>query len=123
MLNHPEHRLGAVAGTSYVGFGRSLFPNAKLVEFPDKAAMFAAVLDGDVVGVLYDENEIKQYIFEAPDRLINLKVQMLAGHTDPIAVAVADPQLQYWLNTYLDLKRVKLSVNDLLKKYARPGSK
>jgi len=119
-LNHADHHLGAVKGTSYVGFGHTLFPNAQFTEFPDKNALFAAVMAGEVLGVLYDENEIKQYIFEKPDRLINLKVQMLAGHTDPIGIAVSDAQLQYWLNTYLELKRVKLSVNDLLQKYPRP---
>jgi hypothetical protein len=31
--------------------------------------------------------------------------------------------MQYWLDTYLELKAVKLSVNDLLKKYARPEGK
>ena len=56
-------------------------------------------------------------------KFINVKVQMLPGHTDPIGIAVNDSQLQYWLNTYLQLKGVKLSVNDLLKQYPRPGSK
>ena len=82
-----------------------------------------AVIAGDVLGVLYDENEIKQYIFEKPDRLINVKVEMLAGHTDPIGIAVTDPQFQYWLDTYIELKRVKLSVNQLLNKYPRPEGK
>ncbi|MGE3857012.1 MAG: ABC transporter substrate-binding protein [Dehalococcoidia bacterium] len=122
-LDHPDHHLGAVKGTSYVGFGHTLFPEAQFTEFPDKNAMFAAVLGGDVIGVLYDENEIKQYIFEKPDRLINLKVHMLPGHTDPIGIAVSDAQLQYWLDTYLELKRVKLSVNDLLQKYPRPEAR
>lgn len=120
VLNQPQRRLGAVKGTSYVGFGHTLFPEAELVEFLDKEALFQAVLDGAVTGVLYDENEIKQYIFEKPDRLINLKVEMLPGHTDPIAIAVRDSQLQYWLDTYLSLKRVKFAVNDLLTKYPRP---
>jgi len=122
-LNRPDRHLGAVKGTSYVGFGRTLFPDAQVTEYPDKQAMFAAVIAGDVLGVLYDENEIKQYIFEKPDRLINVKVEMLAGHTDPIGIAVADPQFQYWLDTYIELKRVKLSVNQLLNKYPRPEGK
>ncbi|MFA7297432.1 MAG: ABC transporter substrate-binding protein [Dehalococcoidia bacterium] len=119
-LNRPGRRLGAVQGTSYVGFGHSLFPEADLIEYRDKQAMFAAVLAGDVIAVLYDENEIKQYIFERPDRLIEVKVQMLPKRTDPIAIAVADPQLQYWLDTYLELKGVRLTVNELLTRYPRP---
>ena len=122
-LDQPGRRLGAVKGTSYVGFGRALFPNADITEFPDKQSMFAAVLSGEVLAVLYDENEIKQYIFEQPDRLINLKVEMLPHQTDPIAIAVSDPQFQYWLDTYLELKQVKLSVNELLKKYPRPEAR
>lgn len=123
LLNDLGARIGVLAGSSYIRFASSLFPRAEIIGFPDRRRLYDAVQRGDVLAVHFDENQIKQFIFEEPRRLIPLQVIILDAYEDLIAMAVApeNPQLLEWLNTYLRLNRVDWTIDDLLARYRRPG--
>jgi ABC-type amino acid transport substrate-binding protein len=123
VLNTSGQRLGAVQGTSYVDFARRLFLSAEIVLYPTREATFAAVEKGEITAVVYDENEIKQYLFARPERLIDLKAHLIEGSADRLGIAVAseNSQLRHWVDTYLQLKQVDLNISDLLKRYKLPA--
>lgn len=119
VVNKLHSRIGIMSGTSYVGFAKQLFPDAELVTYTDMETMMRDVAEGNLLAVLYDENEIKKYIFEKPERSIDLKISILEEKEDLIAIAVApqNTQLLYWMNLYLKLNKVNMSIDKLLKDY------
>lgn len=125
-LNRPGRTVGVLKDSSYVFFARRLFAQAQIVPIEPKEALFQAVLAGDLLAVLYDENEIKGYIYEQPDRLIDLQVVMIPGQQDQIAMAVSwqSRHLHAWLNQYLALRDdIPFAIDTLLERYPRPEGK
>lgn len=118
-VNSPDVSVGVLAGSSYVEFVEMLVPRAQVVEIEPKEALFQAVFNGDVHAVLYDENEIKQYIYQSPDRLINLELAMIPGAEDDIAMAVSwrTPHLHAWLNQYMAQNRIAFDIDELIARY------
>lgn len=121
VMNDPATTLGVLKASSYVEFARRLLPKATPVEYDPKEALFQAVYDGEITAILYDENEIKQYIYESPDRLIHLQLALIPGAFDHIAMAVSwrDPHLHYWLNQVIAHDQLHFNVDELIARYQR----
>lgn len=119
VIDQTGARIGVREGTSFVDYAKQQFPHAKLTAYADTERMIADLEKGDLLAVLYDENEIKRAIYMKPERAIALKISMLSDHKDPLAIAVAPgrDQLLYWLNLYLELENAHLNIDDLLKTY------
>lgn len=103
LLNNETSRIGVIGGTSYVGFVQEDFPRAQKVEFQGWNDMLAAVKDGRLVALLYDEIEIGNWRLADPAGSLELRPYQLAGHPDSIAIAIrqGDPDLKGWIDLYL----------------------
>jgi polar amino acid transport system substrate-binding protein len=103
LLNRSSSRIGVISGTSYVGFLREDFPNAKMVEFDGWDDMLAAVKAGELVALMYDEIEIGNWRAADPAGSLELRPFHLKGHPDTIAIAVRkdEQDLKAWIDLYL----------------------
>jgi polar amino acid transport system substrate-binding protein len=103
-LNRPDVRIGAVAGSSYVGFAREGFPEAELVRYDDWDQAVERLLAGDVHALLYDNLEVLDWLKRNPQRSLEVKAAILKKRKDHIAMAVnwRDTHWLAWLNLYLD---------------------
>ncbi|MCP3927353.1 MAG: amino acid ABC transporter substrate-binding protein [Desulfobacterales bacterium] len=111
--------LGVMADSSYVGFAKKMFPNAKIVEFALWEEITAAVIDGRVTAGFRDELEIKKIIKSASDQVIKLQSIVFKDTKDPIAIAVSSDarHLRFWLNQYLDTLSQDITADNLLEKF------
>jgi ABC-type amino acid transport substrate-binding protein len=103
LLNSETSRIGVIGGTSYVGFLQEDFPKAQKVEFEAWDEMLAAVKDGSLVALMYDEIEIGNWRLADPAGSLELRPFHLAGHPDTIAIAMrkGDADLKEWIDLYL----------------------
>lgn len=103
LLNSETSRIGVIGGTSYVGFLQEDFPKAQKVEFDAWNDMLAAVKDGSLVALMYDEIEIGNWRLADPAGSLELRPYHLAGHNDTIAIAMrkGDRDLKEWIDLYL----------------------
>jgi ABC-type amino acid transport substrate-binding protein len=115
--------IGVVSGTSYVSFGKELFPRATIVSYPAAQDMLDAALKGDLAAIFYDELQLKDIVGNNPTHSIELQLMIMLDQIDPIAIAVSagQPQLLNWINLYLDTNRAK--VVDLIKQYGIQADK
>lgn len=103
-------RIGIVAGTSYAGFARELFPKQNQVGYANSAQLFDGVRQGDVLAAVYDAFEISRYFKKYPSYSLQLQFVQLDDHDDDIAIAV-DPRryhLHQWVNTYLHMEKKEI---------------
>ena len=112
--------IGAIAGSSYVEFGRRMFPGAEIKEYPAWADVVNAVIDGDVIAGFRDELEIKKIIRMFPDQAIKIQSAVFKDTKDPIAIAVSSDafNLLAWLNQYLDFLNLEMNADKLLKQFS-----
>lgn len=124
VLRIPGQRIAVMDGTSFVGYGQQLFPDAVLVPFDNPDDLFQSVIDGVVVATTYDKAQTSGLLHERPDLLIFLDEQEIPGVMDPLAIAVPwqSQWLHQWLNTYLELRDEHWTVEELFDMYPRPRS-
>ncbi|WP_338552754.1 ABC transporter substrate-binding protein [Paenibacillus sp. KS-LC4] len=110
LIQERGERIGIVAGTSYAGFARELFPNQNQAGYSTSAQLFDGVRQGDVLAAVYDAFEISRYLKKYPSYSLQLQFVQLDDHDDDIAIAV-DPQryhLHQWVNTYLHMEKKEI---------------
>ncbi len=102
-LNRPGVRVGAVAGSAYVGFAREGFPAAEIVACDTWGVAVRDLLAGSLHAVLYDDVEVRAWQKANPDQSLFARAVVLEGRWDPIAMAVhwRDTHWLAWLNLYL----------------------
>lgn len=124
VLRIPGQRIAVMDGSSFVGYGRQLFPDAVLVPYDNPDDLFQAVINGDVVATTYDKAQTSGLLHERPELLIFLDEQEIPGVMDPLAIAVPwqSQWLHQWLNTYLELRDEHWTVEQLFDMYKRPGT-
>ncbi len=117
--------IGVIADSSYVGFAKKMFPNAKIVEFSQWEDITDAVISGKVTAGFRDELEIKKIIKSASDQVIKLQSIVFKDTKDPIAIAVSYDarHLRFWLNQYLDTLSEDMTADRLLEKFKKYDTK
>ncbi|MHB8916481.1 MAG: ABC transporter substrate-binding protein [Desulfocucumaceae bacterium] len=120
LIINSSQKIGVRQATSYVEYGRILFPNSEIVAFAEMQDLIEAVQEGKVLAAFYDEFELKNAVDKNPSLSIYTKLFVIKDRVDPIAMAVApeDGQLLAWLNLYLDIMRRDLLIDQLLGKYS-----
>lgn len=104
-------KIGVVKGTSYVGYAHELSDKAVIVEYDNLSKLMEGAYRGEVFAAFYDDEEIKSYIDNNPDRAIRLQAFDLRDKVDPIAIAAApdDSRLLSWLNQLLFINKAKIT--------------
>ncbi|MFW5856697.1 MAG: ABC transporter substrate-binding protein, partial [Planctomycetota bacterium] len=81
-------RVGVLDRSSFVKHGKDLFPHAELVPYPDQESLFRAVMDAEVLAVLYEEYEINKAMHRFPEMPIYCHTVFIPGREDLLAMAV-----------------------------------
>lgn len=120
----PAHiRAAEQKGNSYVGFAKTILPNAEIREYGDWDQVMAAVLHGDVDVAFRDEIGVRNYIAGVPEASIQMQMFTLDDdkYADSLAIALPpeSSHLRLWLNLFLDQRGGAENADTLLKQYAQ----
>ncbi len=118
-LNRSEVKIGVISGTSYVDFAKRDYPEAEIVPYQNWDEAIQDVLTGDIMAVLYDEIEIKNWHRKNPEGALYLQTAILEDRKDPLAFAVnwEDEHLLSWLNLYLEKIKTEGTYSRLINTY------
>ncbi|ACV61839.1 extracellular solute-binding protein family 3 [Desulfofarcimen acetoxidans DSM 771] len=118
-LKKEDVKIGVKAKTSYVEFARELFPKAHILEYKEWEDVVAALLKGEVIAAVNDENEITQLINKRPNISLYACVYILKDKKDYICMGVSqqNTHLLDWLNTYLDNYDINMNVKSIMEEY------
>jgi ABC-type amino acid transport substrate-binding protein len=121
VLQHYTGTLGVIAKSSFVGFAKHNFPNAKIVEFDNWDAVVNAVAAGKVTAAYRDAFEIKRMFKIKPDLVLTARSVVIEDITDTIGIAVGANSfhLHSYLNLFLDQKNIKYSSDQILTRYEK----
>lgn len=108
--------IGVIADSSYVGFARRNFPDARIVEYPDWAKVVHALEQGEIDGAYRDELEIRRLFRNDPKKSLSLRAITLTDTRDALAMAVHRDahQLLALIDIFLEQRRGTLRIDDLL---------
>lgn len=118
-LRTASFKIGVMAKTSYVEFAKELFKNATIVEYEDWEHIVDAVLKGEILAGLHDEDEAVRLVRQKPDTAVYTSIFILKDQKDCIAIGVPYQSTQFldWINEYLETYDVNKDVQDLIKEY------
>ncbi len=103
-LNRAGARIGALAGSSYIGYAGHEFPSAQIAPYDDFDSMMDDVVGGRLDAAFVDSARANTWRQENPQLLIRVRAFIAHDRRDSLALAVnwADTHLLAWLNLYLD---------------------
>ncbi len=103
-LNRPRARIGALEGSSYIGYAESEFSSAEVVPQGDLASMMTDVAEGRLDAAFVDSAQADTWRRDNPERLIQVRAFVARDRKDFLAFAVnwRDTHLLAWLDLYLD---------------------
>jgi ABC-type amino acid transport substrate-binding protein len=107
--------VGALGGSSYVGYGESLFPQAEVRSFDDFEAMMSNVVGGRIDAALMDSARANTWRQANRESLIHVRTTIDRSRKDPLAIAVAweNTHLLSWVNLYLQRIRADGTAREL----------
>jgi polar amino acid transport system substrate-binding protein len=119
MQNYSD-TIGVIANSSFVGYAKTYFPKAKLVEFETWDEVVDAVAKGKVTCAYRDAFEVKRIFKVKPDLVLALRSIMIEDIQDTIGIAVNGKNylLLNFLNLFLEQKNIKYTAEQVLTKYA-----
>lgn len=121
VLQQYSGTIGVLAKSSYVGFARSNFPKAQIVEFDNWNAVVDAVAAGKITAAYRDAFEIKRIFKIRPDLALTTRSVLIEDITDTIGIAVSADSfhLHSYLNLFLSQKNIKYTSEQILGKYEK----
>lgn len=119
LVNHPDAKLAVQKGTSWVLFGKDLFPKAKLIEYPSMNAALDAVRKGETLAFLNDEWNIASKLKIKPELTVRVRLAFIPGIKSGIAMAVSpdSSNLLSFLNLMVQRDRLSTTTDELLENY------
>lgn len=114
-------KIGVIQKSSYVGFAKTYFPAATVVEYPDWDAVVKAVFDGEVTAAYRDELEVLKVTKSRSDAGLHVKAIVLSDLQDPIAMAVSAkaPVLARWLDIFMEREGLSYTADSLLAEFSQ----
>ena len=109
-------RVGVIAGSAYVDFGRRNFPAAALVEFRNWDEALAGLLKGEVDAIYRDEFEIRRILKSRPALNVQFVSAAIVDQHALLSIAICDTcsKLQEFINYHIGRTRGDFSLNTLL---------
>lgn len=119
LLTSSNVKIGALSGISYIEFARELFLEAEVIPFKSKEDMIQAVLRGDIMAAFYDEVELKRYVNDHPEALLDVQLITIDDRKDALAIAIPPENIhiQEWLKHYFTY-RTPLDMDQVLNRYS-----
>ena len=113
--------IGVIANSSFVGYAKTYFPKAKIVEFQTWDQVVDAVARGEVATAYRDAFEVKRIIKLKPDLALTVRAVMIEDVKDTIGIAVNSKNflLLNFLNLFLEQKNIKFTSEQILTKYEK----
>ena len=113
--------IGVIANSSFVGFAKTNFPKAKIVEFETWDLVVDAVAKGKVTTAYRDAFEVKRIFKVNPDLSLTVRSVMIEDIQDTIGIAVNSSNylLLNFLNLFLEQKNIRYTSEQILTKYAK----
>lgn len=113
--------IGVIAQSSFVGYARSNFPKATVVEFDSWDAAVDAVIAGRVTAVYRDAFEIKRVFKIRPDLALTVRSIIIEDIVDSIGIAVGadNYHLHSFVNLFLQQKKIRYSAGQILSDYEK----
>lgn len=123
-LSSGSFAIGALAGTSYMGYARESFGTAKVRPYTDFGQMMADVVSGSLDAALMDSARADRWRRENQQELIHVRTTIDRSRSDPLAIAVAweDTHLLAWVNLYLDRIRSDGTAERLYQRWFAPAT-
>ncbi|MES2949265.1 MAG: transporter substrate-binding domain-containing protein [Pseudomonadota bacterium] len=120
MQNYTD-TIGVIANSSFVGFAKTYFPKAKIVEFTTWDEVVDAVAKGKVTTAYRDAFEVKRIFKVKPDLVLTVRSVMIEDIKDTIGIAVNRNNylLLNFLNLFLEQKNIKYTSEQILSKYEK----
>lgn len=113
--------IGVIANSSFVGYAKTYFPKAKIVEFATWDQVVNAVAKGEISTAYRDAFEVKRIIKVNPDLVLTVRSVMIEDIKDTIGIAVNGKNylLLNFLNLFLEQKNVKFTSEQILNQYEK----
>ncbi|MBC7917342.1 MAG: transporter substrate-binding domain-containing protein [Rhodoferax sp.] len=113
--------IGVIANSSFVGYAKTYFPKAKVVEFATWDQVVDAVAKGEVSTAYRDAFEVKRIIKVKPDLVLTVRSVMIEDIKDTIGIAVNSKNylLLNFLNLFLEQKNIRFTSEQILSKYEK----
>jgi len=120
MQNYTD-TIGVIANSSFVGFAKTNFPKAKIVEFASWDDVVNAVAKGTVTTAYRDAFEVKRIFKVKPDLVLTVRSVIIEDIKDTIGIAVNDKNylLLNFLNLFLEQKNIKYTSEQILTQYSK----
>lgn len=120
VMQHYTDTIGVIADSSFVGFAKTNFPQAKIVEFSTWDEVVNAVAKGTVTTAYRDAFEVKRIFKVRPDLVLTVRSVIIEDIKDTIGIAVNDKNylLLNFLNLFLEQKNVKYTSEQILTQYS-----
>ena len=120
MQNYSDS-VGVIANSSFVGFAKTYFPKAIVVEFPTWDLVVDAVAKGTVTTAYRDAFEVKRIFKVRPNLVLTVRSVMIEDIKDTIGIAVNSNNyfLLTYLNLFLEQKNIKYTSDQILSKYEK----
>lgn len=115
-LRHTTAKIGLLVGSSYKDYARKTFPQAELQEYPSLSSLLRSVRQGDILAAVRNDLTARLYLHSHPATILQLQLFVDERNKDYVAFSVhpSNAHLLFWLNTYLTLKGVSRTTQELL---------
>ena len=121
-LNQPAAIIGVIPGSSFETWAKALFPNATFVTTKNWDAEFVRKLNsGEIMAAFRSDLAFRRLIALNPQIKPFVQPILLEGRLDTIHVAVPSGHgnLLQWINSYIAKKKIRMTVEELFKKYPK----
>ncbi len=112
-------KLATLKGSAYVEYAEQGFPNAEVLLYDNKEAIFKGLNNGEFLAVLLDTNSLHNWRNEHPEDVILYRPTVLKGRKDCLSFAVnwKDKHLLRWLNLYIQKIKDDGTLKKLMENY------
>jgi polar amino acid transport system substrate-binding protein len=121
VLQRYRGRIGVIAGSAYVDFAMTNFPEASVVKVPTWDDVVTSLLAGQVDAIYRDEFEIRRIVKISPALNVQFGTAAITDQNALLSIAICDTcsKLQELINYHLGRTKNNITLKTLLESDAR----